>query len=103
MPIKNNPLTPFIKGDFLKSPLEKGDSGGCLVCYDTLYVVRVVYPPLAGVRGWISPAQADHKELRRDTSTSLSMTSFRAESRNQLNDRRYFFQRDKLLLFRQIF
>ena len=35
MPVKNNPLTPFIKGDFLKSPLEKGDSGGCLVCYDT--------------------------------------------------------------------
>jgi len=29
MPVKNNPLAPFIKGDFLKSPLEKGDSGGC--------------------------------------------------------------------------
>ena len=35
MPLKNNPLTPFIKGDFLNSPLKKGDSGGCLVCYDT--------------------------------------------------------------------
>ena len=31
MPEKNNPLAPFIKGDFLKSPLEKGDSGGCPV------------------------------------------------------------------------
>jgi len=28
---ENNPLAPFIKGDFLKSPLEKGDSGGCPV------------------------------------------------------------------------
>jgi hypothetical protein len=40
----DNPPAPFFKGDFLKSPLEgegsfkspliKGDSGGCLVCYD---------------------------------------------------------------------
>ncbi len=28
---KTQPPTPFIKWDFLKSPLEKGDSGGCLV------------------------------------------------------------------------
>ena len=41
MPIKNNPLTPFIKGDFLKFPLEKGDSGGCLVCYDTNFEIPV--------------------------------------------------------------
>jgi len=27
MPVKNNPLAPFIKGDFHKSPLEKGDKG----------------------------------------------------------------------------
>src|SRR3989304_884881 len=39
MPVKNNPLTPFIKGDFFKSPLEKGDSGGCLVCYDTNFEI----------------------------------------------------------------
>src|SRR3990167_3838101 len=48
MPLKNNPLAPFIKGDFLKSPLdfvvsaqsnEKGDSGGCLVCYDTNFEI----------------------------------------------------------------
>ena len=25
-----NPLAPFFKGDFVKSPLKKGDSGGCL-------------------------------------------------------------------------
>jgi hypothetical protein len=32
MPVKNNPLTLFIKKDLLKYPLEKGDSGGgCLV------------------------------------------------------------------------
>jgi hypothetical protein len=39
MPVKNNPLAPFIKGDFLKSPLIKGDSGGCLVCYDTNFEI----------------------------------------------------------------
>jgi len=39
MPVKNNPLAPFIKGDFLKSPLAKGDSGGCLVCYDTNFEI----------------------------------------------------------------
>jgi len=27
--MENNPHAPFIKGDFLKSPLTKGDSGGC--------------------------------------------------------------------------
>jgi len=27
MPVKNNPLTPFIKGDFLKSPLKRGIQG----------------------------------------------------------------------------
>src|SRR3989304_6628966 len=31
MSISNNPLAPFIKGEFLKSPLIKGDSGGCLI------------------------------------------------------------------------
>ena len=41
MPEKNNPLAPFIKGDFLKSPLGKGDSGGCLVCYDTNFKIPV--------------------------------------------------------------
>ena len=30
MPVKNNPLAPFIKGEFLKSPLTKGDIGGCV-------------------------------------------------------------------------
>jgi len=30
MPVKNNPLAPFSKGDSVKSPLIKGDSGGCL-------------------------------------------------------------------------
>jgi len=39
MPVKNNPLAPFIKGDFLKPPLAKGDSGGCLVCYDTNFEI----------------------------------------------------------------
>ena len=47
----NNPLAPFIKGelllpplpkvDFFKSPLEKGDSGGCLVCYATNFEIPV--------------------------------------------------------------
>jgi len=39
MLVKNNPLAPFIKGDFLKSPLIKGDSGGCLACYDTNFEI----------------------------------------------------------------
>jgi len=26
----NNPLAPFAKGEFPKSPLKKGDSGGCV-------------------------------------------------------------------------
>src|SRR3990167_8592177 len=30
-----NPLAPFIKGEFFKSPLEKGDSGGCLIYHVT--------------------------------------------------------------------
>ncbi len=37
--MKNNPLAPFIKGDFFTSPLENGDSGGCLVCYDTNFKI----------------------------------------------------------------
>ena len=39
--ITNNPLTPFIKGEFFKSPLEKGDRGGCLVCYATNFEIPV--------------------------------------------------------------
>ncbi|TLD43596.1 MAG: hypothetical protein JETT_0027 [Candidatus Jettenia ecosi] len=35
MALKDNPLAPFPKGDFFKSPLKKGDSGGCPVCSDT--------------------------------------------------------------------
>ena len=30
MDAEYNPLAPFFKGDFVKSPLKKGDSGGCL-------------------------------------------------------------------------
>ncbi len=30
MDAEDNPLAPFFKGDFVKSPLEKGDLGGCL-------------------------------------------------------------------------
>jgi len=47
----NNPLAPFSKGnffdapfikwEFLKSPLEKGDSGGCLVYYDTNFEIPI--------------------------------------------------------------
>ena len=29
-PVENVGKDKFIKGDFFKSPLEKGDSGGCL-------------------------------------------------------------------------
>jgi len=59
--VTNNPLTPFIKGEFFKSPLEKGDSEGCLVYHVTNFefpIHRVRKSPLG--RG-----------LRRDGSTSL--------------------------------
>ena len=38
----NNPLAPFIKGEFFKSPLEKGDQGGCLVCYATNFEIPIL-------------------------------------------------------------
>jgi len=41
MPVKNNPLAPFIKGDFLKSPLEKGDKG--VVCYAMIQTLKSLY------------------------------------------------------------
>src|SRR3990172_4818857 len=47
----NNPLAPFINGEFLKSPLEKGDSGGCLTAMLStlkfLYIKLQQYPHIS--------------------------------------------------------
>jgi len=68
MPVKNNPLAPFIKGDFLKSPLEKG-----VVWYAMIQTLEFLYIKLGCLRQRLfsSPLERGAGGVLRQTYTPL--------------------------------